>query len=80
MPALPSKGKSRDLSFAALIPVSAGGVVKRLGSPSVWRAALTPVVIRGSFLARTIVIASTPMLCTSEEVFHLSVVGDQMVV
>ena len=33
MPALPSKGKSRDLSFAALIPVSAGGVVKRLGSP-----------------------------------------------
>ena len=33
MPALPSKGKSRDLSFAALIPVSAYGVVKRLGSP-----------------------------------------------
>ena len=33
MPALPSKGKSRDLSFAALIPVSAGGIVKRLGSP-----------------------------------------------
>ena len=33
MPALPSKGKSRDLSVAALIPVSAYGVVKRLGSP-----------------------------------------------
>ena len=33
MPALPSKGKSRDLSFAALMPVSAYGVVKRLGSP-----------------------------------------------
>ena len=33
MPALPSKGKSRDLSFAASIPVSAYGVVKRLGSP-----------------------------------------------
>ena len=33
MPALPSKGKSRDLSVAALIPVSADGVVKRLGSP-----------------------------------------------
>jgi len=33
MPALPSKGKSRDLSFAALIPVSADGVVKRLGNP-----------------------------------------------
>ena len=30
MPALPSKGKSRDLSVAALIPVSADGVVKRL--------------------------------------------------
>ena len=30
MPALPSKGKSRDLSFAASIPVSAYGVVKRL--------------------------------------------------
>ena len=33
MPALPSKGKSRDLSVATLIPVSAYGVVKRLGSP-----------------------------------------------
>ena len=33
MPALPSKGESRDLSFAASIPVSAYGVVKRLGSP-----------------------------------------------
>ena len=33
MPALPSKGKSRDLSVAALIPVSAYGVIKRLGSP-----------------------------------------------
>ena len=33
MPALPSEGKSRDLSFAALIPGSPYGVVKRLGSP-----------------------------------------------